>query len=188
MIHLGILGSTRGTTMNAIHSAIEQKRLSATIEVVISNQANALILERATILGLNIQFIDPAGFTRETYDHQVSACLQQYCVDLVVLIGYMRILSNHFIDQWKNKIINIHPSLLPAFAGKMDLDVHRAVLAADIKETGCTVHYVIQEIDAGPIILQKRCAVLPHDTPETLKARVQALEGEALVEAIAQLN
>ena len=95
-------------------------------------------------------------------------------------VGYMRILSAEFVTEWNNKVINVHPSLLPAFAGKMDLEVHQAVL----DETGCTIHYVTPEVDEGPVLLQKKCAVLKNDTAESLKNRVQLLEGAALVEAI----
>ncbi len=185
MIKLGILGSTRGTNLVAIVDAITQKKLSAQIEIVVSNREDAFILERARQYHLRKQFVDAKGLSREGYDEKVSTLLKQYDIDLIVLIGYMRILSKTFVNTWKNKIINVHPSLLPAHAGKMDLAVHEAVLQAKEKETGCTVHYVSEEVDAGPIILQKRCAVLAGDTPEALKARVQALEGEALVEAIA---
>ncbi len=184
MIRLGILGSTRGTNMLAIIDAIEKKKLSATIEIVISNKAEAMILERAKSYHLPTQFIDGKNIPREIFDQQVSKVLHDHQVDLVVLIGYMRILSADFVREWENKIINIHPSLLPAFAGKMDLDVHRDVLAAGVKETGCTVHFVTEEVDAGPIIVQKKCMVLDNDTPESLKSRVQSLEGEAMVEAI----
>jgi phosphoribosylglycinamide formyltransferase-1 len=184
MIRLGILGSTRGTNMQAIIDAIQQNRLSASIEIVISNKPDALILSRAAEYGLPAQYIAAQGLTREQYDQQVSALLHQYNVELVVLIGYMRILSTDFVTEWKNKIINVHPSLLPAFAGMMDLDVHRAVLAAGATETGCTVHQVTAEVDAGPIIVQKKCAVFVTDTPESLKQRVQELEGEALIAAI----
>lgn|SRR3990167_1244184 len=188
MIRLGIIGSTRGTAMSAIQLAIEQQRLSARIVIVISNKSTALILERAKASGLATQLIDPTELSREAYDQQVSICLQQHRIDLVILIGYMRILSHDFVDEWQHKLMNVHPSLLPAFAGKIDLDVHRAVLAAGAKETGCTVHYVTREVDAGPIIVQKRCAVLSGDTPEELKKRVQALEGEALIEAIGRFS
>lgn len=184
MIRLGILGSTRGTNLLAIINAINEKRLSATIAVVISNRSDALILERAREHGLLAQFVDAQGFSREEYDRQISTLLKQQAVDLVVLIGYMRILSEEFVTMWENKIINIHPSLLPAFAGKMDMDVHRAVLQSGVKETGCTVHYVTKEVDRGPILLQKKCAVLMGDTPKLLKTRVQNLESETLVEAI----
>jgi phosphoribosylglycinamide formyltransferase 1 len=184
MIRLGILGSTRGTHLNAIVLAIQQKRLNASIEIVISNKADALILERAAALNLKALWLDSSGLTRDAYDEQLSLILKKHAVDLIVLIGYMRILSADFVSQWQNKIINVHPSLLPAHAGLMDLDVHRSVLAAKDKLSGCTVHVVTSDLDAGPILIQKTCAVLPSDTAETLKQRVQALEGEALVEAI----
>jgi phosphoribosylglycinamide formyltransferase 1 len=184
MIRLGILGSTRGTNLEALIEAIKRKRLSASVAIVVSNKPDAIILERAITHGLPGRFIDPTGLTREEYDQNVSSLLHQYAIDLIVLVGYMRILSDRFVMQWANKMINVHPSLLPAFAGKMDLDVHRAVLESGVKETGCTVHYVTQEVDAGPIILQTTCPVLSDDTPDMLKQRVQQLEGDALVEAI----
>jgi phosphoribosylglycinamide formyltransferase-1 len=184
LTRLGILGSTRGTNLDAIISAINNHDLSASIEIVISNKINAYILERAKLNGLSTECIDPAGLTRQAFDLLVSEQLKKYKVDLVVLIGYMRILSAEFTAVWKDKIINVHPSLLPAHAGKMDLDVHRSVLAAQEKETGCTVHYVTEDLDAGPIVVQKKCLVLDGDTPESLKQRVQQLEGAALVEAI----
>jgi len=183
-MRLGILGSTRGTDMLAIIAAIQQKRLSASIEIVVSNKADAVILERAKTHGLPTKFVNPQGLTRESYDNEISDLLRRNKVELIVLIGYMRILSAAFVADWRNKIINVHPSLLPAFAGGMDQDVHQAVLDAGIKETGCTVHYVTEEVDAGPILVQKRCDVLPDDSIESLRTRVQALEGEALIEAI----
>ncbi len=188
MIKLGILSSRRGTHLAAILDAISQKDLSASVEIILSNRADALILERAKAQHIPAQYLDPTGLTREVYDQQVASVLKQYAVDVIVLMGYMRILSRDFVDRWQGKIINVHPSLLPAHAGKMDLDVHRAVLLAQERESGCSVHQVTAEVDAGPIILQKRCVVLPDDTPETLKARVQALEGEALVEALGRFN
>jgi phosphoribosylglycinamide formyltransferase 1 len=188
MRHLAILGSTRGTDMQAIIAAIEQKRLPAKIEIVISNKSDAGILALAAKHHLNTTFIDPKNSARVDYDNAISAALRPLSIDLIVLIGYMRILSADFVREWKNKIINIHPSLLPAFAGSMDHTVHQAVLTAGVKETGCTVHYVTEEVDAGPILIQKKCAVLPSDTADTLKQRVQQLEGEALVEAILMLG
>lgn len=187
MIRLGILGSTRGTHLLALITAIEQKRLPATIEIVLSNKADALILERAKTHHLTSQWVDPQGLSRMEYDEKISAILQQQGVDLIVLIGYMRILSAPFVTEWKDKIINVHPSLLPAFAGKMDKEVHRAVLESEVKETGCTVHYVTAEVDAGPIILQSTCPVFLDDTLDSLRARVQALEGETLIEAIKKI-
>ena len=149
-----------------------------------SNKADANILDRAKSYHLSAKFLNPIDVSREIFDKQVSMLFKQTDVDLIVLMGYMRIISPEFIMEWKNKIINVHPSLLPLHAGKMDLDVHQAVLAAEELESGCTVHYVTEEVDAGPVILQKKCAVLPQDTPDSLKARVQALEGDALVESI----
>lgn len=183
MIKLAILGSTRGTHLDSIVDAIQQQTIAARIEIVMSNKADALILTRARGFHLPVAIMDVSG-TREECDERMTTIFKQYDVDLIVLIGYMRILSAAFVREWENKIINVHPSLLPAHAGKMDLDVHRAVLAAGENETGCTVHYVTEEVDAGPIILQKKCSVLVGDTAEILKARVQACEGEALVEAI----
>lgn len=187
MIRLGVLGSTRGTNLLSIAEAIEAKQMHASVSIVISNKADALILSRGKHLGFATEYVDPVGLSREAYDQKISALLLDHQVDLVVLIGYMRILSSPFVAAWRDKIINIHPSLLPAFAGKMDLEVHRAVIESQVKETGCTVHYVTEAVDEGPILLQKKCPVFPSDTPETLKQRVQTLEGAALVEAIEQL-
>lgn len=184
MIRIGILGSTRGTGMRAIMDAISSGKLAAQISVVISNKADAGILGLASANNIPAHFVDPKNSDRETYDRNVSAVLQEYQVDVIVLVGYMRILSAEFTETWRQKIINVHPSLLPDFAGLMDLDVHRAVIAAGKTQTGCTVHYVTAEVDAGPVILQKTCEVLSNDTPENLKARVQTLEGEALVDSL----
>lgn len=184
MIHLAIMGSTRGTAMLALIDAINQGRLSAAIEVVVSNRPQALILERAQAHGIPAHWVAEDSLTRAAYDQKLSELLGHYRVDLIVLVGYMRIISADFVAAWQGKIINTHPSLLPAFAGKMDLAVHQAVLTAGVKETGCTVHYVTTEVDAGPIIVQKICPVSAGDTAESLKARVQALEAGALVDAI----
>lgn len=187
MMRLAILGSTRGTNMLALIEAIEQQVLPAQIELVISNKKDALILQRAKAYGLRTEYVNPEGFSRQAYDEKLSNLLMANEVDLVVLIGYMRILSQKFVAQWQRRVINVHPSLLPAFAGKMDLQVHQAVLDAGNKETGCTVHYVTSELDAGPIILQKKCSVLPTDTIDSLKEKVQQIEGVALIEAIQYL-
>lgn len=184
MIRLGILGSTRGSSMLPIIKAIAEQRLAAQISVVASNKPDSIILQHAKRHGIPAAFVDPTHLTREEYDLKMTALLHQYQVDVVVLIGYMRILSDGFVHAWKNKILNVHPSLLPAFAGGMDLAVHRAVLESGALETGCTVHIVTEEVDTGPIVIQRTCPVLTNDTPETLKMRVQVLEGEALVDAI----
>lgn len=188
MIRLAVLGSTRGTNLNALVEAINQDELAASIELVVSNKSDALILDRATGFGIKSFFANPQGLSREAFDRHLSQLLKQDKIELIVLIGYMRILSAEFVTEWQNKIINIHPSLLPAHAGLMNLEVHKAVLAASETETGCTVHFVTEEVDAGPVILQKKTAVLVHDTPETLRGRVQQLEGKTLVEAIKKVS
>lgn len=187
MINLGILGSTRGTSMQGIVTAIEDKVLSARVTVVLSNREDALILTKAREKQIPAFFINPINLSREQYDEYLSNTLRDHQVDYVLLIGYARIISAPFIATWRHRILNIHPSLLPAFANKMDRAVHEAVLQAGITETGCTVHEVTEDVDEGPIILQKRCPVLPGDTIDTLKDRVQQLEGKALVEAIQYL-
>jgi phosphoribosylglycinamide formyltransferase-1 len=188
MISLGIMGSTRGTDMQAIIAAIQEKTLAARINLVVSNKKEAYILERARQHQLKEMFVDSAGTTRETYDQKISLLMQAEKVDLIILIGYMRILSEAFVKEWENKIINVHPSLLPDFAGGMDGDVHAKVLAAKVKQTGCTVHIVTKNVDAGPILVQKKCEVFANDTVETLKQRVQQLEGDALIEAIRKIT
>ncbi|TAN34260.1 phosphoribosylglycinamide formyltransferase [Patescibacteria group bacterium] len=189
MIKLAVLGSTRGTDMQAIVDAIERKELNAKIEVVVSNKLDAYILERARRHGLEAVFADmrrESGEkkTREEFDAEVLKILEAKQVDLVLLIGYMRILSPTFVRKYKGRILNVHPSLLPDFAGGMDMDVHAEVIKAGVKETGCTIHLVDEGVDTGEIILQKRCAVEPTDTADTLKAKVQKLEGEAFVEVL----
>ena len=183
-MRLGVLGSTRGTDLHALVEGIQQKKIFASIPIVISNKKEAYILKRATQQGLNSVFVDPSNLSREQYDQEITYYMQKHKIDLIVLIGYMRVLSDEFIRVWRNKIINVHPSLLPDFAGGMDLDVHQAVLAAGRKETGATVHYVTENLAAGPVLVLKKCSVFPHDTAESLKQRVQTLEGIALVEAI----
>jgi len=187
-MRLGILGSTRGTVMMSIIDAIQQKRVTAEIAVVLSNKINALILEKAKAYHIPAFFVEGHQKSKEEYEDELTQILKDHAVDLIILIGYMGILSHHFTTQWMNRCINIHPSLLPQFAGAMDLNVHQAVLDAKLKQTGCTVHYVTDEVDAGPILLQKKCIVLPSDNVERLKARVQELEGSALIEVINTLS
>ncbi len=181
---LAVLGSTRGSDLPALIQAAQEKRLAAAIEWVLSDRAEALILEKAKTAGLKTHFINPQGRKREDFDQELHQFLEAEKIELIVLIGFMRILSADFVARWKNKILNVHPSLLPAFAGGMDKNVHAAVLAAGVSESGCTVHYVTDAVDQGPILIQKKCAVFAEDSVESLKKRVQALEGLALIEAI----
>ncbi len=193
MIKLAILGSTKGTDLQAIIEAIKNGKLDAKIEIVISNKVDAYILERAKNHKIKSIFIDPslpdgAKQSREEYDQKLINKLSNHQIDLILLIGWMRIFSSVFINQYRGRIINVHPSLLPAFAGGMDLDVHEEVIKSDAKETGCTVHLVDEGVDTGKILVQKKYFVESTDTPETLKNKVQKLEGEALIESIRSFN
>ncbi len=183
-LKVGVLGSTRGTALQGVLDAIATGSLDAEIAIVISDKQTAPILERAGRYDVAALFLDPAGLTREAYDRQVSEVLQGAGAEVVLLIGYMRIVSAAFVQTWKGRLLNVHPSLLPAFPGLMNRKVHEAVLAAGVAETGCTIHQVTEEVDGGPIVLQKRCAVLPGDTVDSLKDRVQMLEQEAFVDVL----
>lgn len=180
---VAILASTRGTDMEAIINAIEEGRLKGVeISMVISDRENAPALERARNHGIKGIFVDPAGKKREEYDKELAVILDD--VDLILLIGYMRLLSPWFVEKFKNRIINVHPSLLPAFGGGMDLDVHRMVLEYGAKVSGATVHFVDEGVDTGPVILQRAVEICDDETPESLKAKVQKVEGELLVKVI----
>ena len=183
-LRVGILGSTRGTAMQGILDAIADGSLDVEVAIVISDRATAPILERARNHNIQALFLDPKGNTREAYDAMVTAGLQFAGVELVLMIGYMRITSTAFVEAWRGRLLNVHPSLLPAFGGLMNKSVHQAVLEGSVKETGCTIHQVTEDVDAGPIVLQKRCEVRPDDTVDTLKDRVQALEQVAFVEVL----
>ena len=184
MIRLGVLGSTKGTDLQAILDAIQNDELVAEVAVVISNMENAYILERARIHSVSRIFIAHKGKTREEFDREITAELQQHDIELVLLIGFMRILSAEFCREWQDRILNVHPSLLPKYAGRVDTNVHEEVLRSGDRETGCTIHFVTEEIDGGPILIQKKCSVTAEDTVESLKTKVQQLEGVAFIEAI----
>lgn len=183
-VKLAVLGSTNGTDLQAIINAIAANKLAASIEIVISNRSKAYILERAQNHGIRNIFISHKGKVREQFDAEMTAEIKKYDVNLVLLIGFMRILSAEFCRDWTGRVLNVHPSLLPKYAGGMDTNVHEEVLANHESETGCTIHLVTATVDGGPIIIQKKCAVEPDDTPDTLKSKVQKLEGEAFIEVI----
>lgn len=183
-ILLGVLGSTRGTDLQFIIDAINSGQLNSSVQIVISNRSKAMILDRAKRYGIKSIFIDHKGRSREDFDRKVSQILNEHKVDLVLLIGFMRILSDWFCKEWVGQVLNVHPSLLPRYAGGMDTNVHAEVLKSGDRETGCTIHFVTEDLDAGPILVQKKCPVKIDDTPETLKDRVQKLEGLAFLEAI----
>ena len=184
MIRLGVLGSTRGTDLEAILSAINNKKLAAEVSVVISNRENAYILTRAKNHNVPSLFISHKNKSREEFDKNVTTILKQYNVELVLLIGFMRILSAEFCQAWRDRVLNVHPSLLPKYAGGMDMNVYEEVLKNGDHETGCTIHFVTETVDGGPVLVQKRCTVETNETMATLKLKVQALEGGAFIEAI----
>ena len=167
-----------------VWEAIKDGHLDASVELVASNNKKALILEKAREHGIDSFFVDHKNKSRESFDKEISERLKEKEVDLILLIGFMRILSGVFVSEWSGKIINVHPSLLPKYAGGMNEDVHQQVLKSGDKETGCTIHLVTEQVDEGPVLVQKRCSVLEGDTIDSLKERVQKLEGEAFVEAI----
>jgi len=184
MIKLGVIGSTNGTDLQAILDAIVSGELNAEVSAVLSNQKNAYILERAENHNVPAVFVSHKGKTREEFDAEMTGVLKEYGVDLVLLVGFMRIVSAGFCREWENKLLNVHPSLLPKYAGGMDTNIHEEVLKNGDTETGCTIHFVTDEVDGGPILVQKKCNVESDDTAETLKIKVQQLEGEAFIEVI----
>lgn len=178
---LGILLSGRGSNFEAIADSIQAGRLQAEIAIVISNRADAPGLDSARRRGLNALLIPSIGRVREEHDAEVVAALRQAQVDLVCLAGYMRLLSPDFVRAFPSRIINIHPSLLPAFPG---MDAQKQALAYGVKVTGCTVHFVDEHLDHGPIILQKIVPVLESDDEHSLSARILEQEHVAYSEAI----
>ena len=179
-----MIGSTNGTDLVPIVEAISSGGLSATVEVVLSNNETSGILKKARGYGIENHFICHKNKKRDVFDFEMSQILEDKKIDLILLIGCMRILSSEFVDRWFGKIVNVHPSLLPKYAGGMNSDVHKSVLDAGDKETGCTIHLVTKEVDGGPILLQKSCPVFENDSIDSLKERVQKLEGEAFIEII----
>ena len=178
---IGILLSGRGSNFEAIADSIAAGRLPAQIAIVISNRAEAPGLESARRRGLNARLIPSKGRTREEHDAEVAAALREAQVDLVCLAGYMRLLSPEFVRAFPDRIINIHPSLLPAFPG---LEAQKQAFEYGVKVSGCTVHFVDEHLDHGPIILQKTVPVLDDDDAHSLAARILEQEHIAYSEAI----
>ena len=182
MHSLGILLSGRGSNFVAIANSIDAGRIAnAGIAVVISNQADAPGVATARQLGLNALVIPSKGRPREEHDREVVAELQRHNVELVCLAGYMRLLSPWFVQQFPRRILNIHPSLLPAFPG---LEAQEQAFAYGVKISGCTVHFVDEELDHGAIVVQKSVSVLDSDDERTLAARILEQEHIAYTEAI----
>ncbi len=181
MKNLGILLSGRGSNFEAIARNVKAGRIPARIAIVISNRADAPGLVRARELGLATRFIPAQGAERETYDREVVAALQEFQVDLVCLAGYMRLLSPYFVRAFPQRILNIHPALLPAFPG---LEAQKQALEYGVKFSGCTVHLVDEGVDTGPIVAQAAVPVRDDDTAETLSARILKEEHRLYSEAI----
>lgn len=183
MKKLGILLSGRGSNFMALKKAVDAGRINARIAVVISNKADAKGLEYARECGLDAVFLNPKEFAgREAYDTELVRVLNSYGVDLVCLAGFMRIISSVFVEAFRNRIVNIHPSLLPSFKG---LDAQGQALGYGVKFAGCTVHFVDEEMDNGAIILQAVVPVMQTDSDHDLADRILKEEHRIYPEAVA---
>jgi phosphoribosylglycinamide formyltransferase 1 len=182
---IGILISGRGSNMLALSDAVTAGTIpNAEIGIVISDKADAPGLSLARERGLETRVVERRGRNREEHEREIISILRERQVDLVCLAGYMRLLSPCFIDAFKRRIVNIHPSLLPAFPG---LDAQRQALEHGVKASGCTVHFVDETLDGGPIIAQRAVPVLDGDTVETLSARILEQEHKLYPEAVARI-
>ncbi len=181
-LRLGVLVSGRGSNLEAIIDASEAGRIDAVVAVVISDVADAFALERARTHGIEAAFVDSRLFdTKEAFDAAVIDLLRKRGIDLVCLAGFMRLLSPQFVEEFRHRILNIHPALLPAFPG---LHVQRKALKHGVKFSGCTVHFVDEGTDSGPIIIQAVVPVLDDDTEESLSARILTYEHQIYPRAI----
>jgi phosphoribosylglycinamide formyltransferase-1 len=179
---IGVLLSGRGSNFEALADSIASSRIpNAEIAIVISNRGDAPGLDRAKTRGIATCVIPSKGLEREIYDRQVVAALNDHKVDLVCLAGYMRLLSPYFVASFPDRILNIHPSLLPSFPG---LESQRQALEYGVKFAGCTVHFVDENLDAGPIVLQSVVSVKDDDTEDTLSARILEEEHRIYSEAV----
>ena len=182
MINIGVLASGNGTNLQAIIEAIETGQIEGKICIVISDKSDAYALKRARNYNIDTAYINPIGFkNREEYDKEIVSALNEKEIDLVVLAGYMKILTHYFINAFKNKIMNIHPALLPSFSG---LHVQKKALDHGVKVSGCTVHFVDEGLDSGPIIIQRAVEVKEDDTEETLAERILKEEHQIYPRAI----
>ncbi len=179
---IGVLLSGRGSNFEALAESIAAGKIpGAEIAIVLSNRENAPGLERARARGIAVRAIPSKGLEREAYDKLVVAALNEVAVDLVCLAGYMRLISPYFVAQFPNRILNIHPSLLPAFPG---LEAQRQALEHGAKISGCTVHFVDENLDAGPIVMQAAVPIEDTDTVDTLSAKILREEHRIYAEAV----
>lgn len=183
-INLAVFASTNGTDLQAIMDAKKSGNFGfADLKFVLSDKKNCFALKRAKEAEIKTFFINPKNKTREEFDQECLEICRSEKIDLIILIGYMKIMTNVIIKPFKNKIYNIHPSLIPKYPG-MDLDVHRAVLKNKEKESGCTLHVVTEELDNGPIILQEKVKIDDNETIDSLKQKVQKKEKEVILKGI----
>ena len=180
-LRIAVLASGRGSNLQSIIDSIEKGALNAQIACVVSDVESANALERARKCSIEALFLDPHGKTKEEYYSQIADALEKRRVQLVVLAGFMRIAPASFTSKFAGRIINIHPSLLPSFPG---LHPQKQALEAGVKEAGCTVHFVSEQVDGGPAILQARVPVLEGDSEETLTERILGQEHKILPKAI----
>lgn len=186
MMRLAVLLSGRGSNFQAIHEAIENGTLDAEIVCVISNRPDAAGIARARDYGYDAHVIDHKAFpNRAAHETEVLKVLDAARPDYIVLAGYMRLLSANFVERFRDRILNIHPSLLPSFPG---VDAQAQALQHGVKIAGCTVHFVDENLDAGPILLQRAVEVLDDDTVESLSARILVEEHRAYVDALKKLS
>jgi len=179
---IGVLVSGRGSNFQAVLEKIKAEKLPAEIVVVISDKADAYALTRAKEAGIdNVAVVRKSFATKEDFEAKIAEVLKEHGVELIVLAGFMRILSGNFVHNWKHSIINIHPALLPSFKG---IDAQGQALDYGVKVAGCTVHFVDEGMDTGPIIMQKAVPVLDDDTHDTLAARILVQEHLALPEVV----
>ena len=179
---VGILISGRGSNMSALVEAVREGRVpGAEVAVVLSDRAGAAGIGRAAELGVETAVVERRGRTREEHERELIEVLRARGVELVCLAGYMRLLSPCFVEEFRGRVLNIHPSLLPAFPG---LDAQRQAVEHGVRLSGCTVHFVDETLDGGPIITQRAVPVLDTDTPDTLAARILAEEHRAYPEAV----
>jgi len=185
-IRIGVLASGGGTNLQAIIDSCERGEIDGDVVVVISNIPEAYALERARKHRIDAYAFPHKDLTREEHEADVIECLEQHQVDLVVLAGYLRMLTPLMINKYAGKLVNTHPALLPSFGGKgmHGLNVHQAVLDYGCKVSGCTIHFVTLDIDGGPIIAQKAVPVLEGDTAEVLQERILKEEHRLLPRAI----
>lgn len=188
MLNIAVFGSGRGTNAESILENIDRGSIRARVSIVISNKSDAGIFTIADARGIPRQYINPSDYgTEEEYTDTLISVLDEYDIGLIILAGYLKKIPSTIISRYRNRIMNIHPALLPAFggAGMYGIRVHQSVIEYGVKITGVTVHFVDEEYDRGPIIVQEAVEVFDNDTPQTLAQRVLSVEHQLYSKAIA---